>query len=269
MRGLADRVAIVTGAGQGIGFATAERLAAEGAAVVVNDIDANTARDAAATIVRGGGRCVPMAADATSADAAAALVLHAVETFGSLEIVVNVAGATNDSMFHRLDEQALDRSLDANLKTAFHMTLAAMPQLRDTAKSEIAQSGAPRLQRKIVVTASASALVGNPGQYNYVAAKGALIATTRTLARELAPFGINVNAVAPGLIDTRMTQARTEPGGPGIPEAIRQRMIDEIPMARLGDPADVASAIAFLVSSDADYITGVTLPVTGGILGTM
>jgi 3-oxoacyl-[acyl-carrier protein] reductase len=123
--------------------------------------------------------------------------------------------------------------------------------------------------RKLAFTSSASALTGNPGQYNYVAAKGALIATTRTLARELAPFAINVNAVAPGFIDTRMTQVKLPGDDHGLPQEARDRLIADIPMRRPGTTDEVAAALTFLVSAEADYVTGITLPVAGGMVGTM
>jgi len=264
-----DRVAVVTGAGRGIGRATALRLAGEGAAVVVNDIDAGPADEVADLIVQDGGQARTVVADTADMGAARDLVAVAVEAFGKLDIVVNVAGVARDAMFHRMDDELLDAALVANLKTAFHTSLAAMPYLRDVAKREIQDRGTPRYQRKIAFTASASALIGNPGQYNYVAAKGALIATTRTMARELAPFGINVNSVAPGFIDTRLTQVRGPGDDTGIPEDVRNKLIADIPMQRPGSAHEVAAAIAFLVSSDADYITGITLPVAGGMIGTM
>jgi 3-oxoacyl-[acyl-carrier protein] reductase len=144
-----------------------------------------------------------------------------------------------------------------------------MPYMREVAKSEIAASGKPAYNRKIVFTSSVAALMGNPGQFNYTAAKGAIIAVTKTLARELGPFAINVNAVAPGFIETRLTQAKTEGDTFGIPEQTRQLSLMLIALGRLGIPEDIANVHAFLVSSDADYISGVTLPVTGGQIGGM
>ena len=145
----------------------------------------------------------------------------AVDEFGKLDIVVNNAGTTRDKMFHGMTDELFDFVLDTNLRTAFHTTLAAMPYLREVAKAEIAADGKPAYNRKITFTSSVAALMGNPGQYNYTAAKGAIIATTKTLARELGPFGINVNAVAPGFIETRLTQAKTDGDTYGIPEQMR------------------------------------------------
>jgi len=269
MRRLEDRVAIVTGAGRGIGRATAIRLAAEGASVVVNDLDAAPADETVSQIAAEGGRALAVVANTAELEQARALVAQAVEAFGKLDIVVNNAGMTRDKMFHRMDDELLHLVLAANLKTAFHTTLAAMPYMRDVAKAEIEEHGKVEYHRKITFTSSASALTGQPGQYNYVAAKGALIATTRTLARELAPFAINVNAVAPGFIDTRMTQPKGPGDDLGIPADLREALIADVPLGRTGSAEEVAAVHAFLVSPDADYVTGITLPVAGGMVGTL
>jgi len=266
---LDDRVAVVTGAGRGIGRATALRLAAEGAAVVVNDVDAAPAQETVDLVVAHGGKAVAHVADTVDLDAARGLVRAAVDAFGQLDILVNNAGITRDKMFHTLDDPTFDAVFAANFTTAFHTTLAAMPYLREAAKAEIAAQGAVRYHRKITFTSSVTALTGNPGQYNYAAAKGALIATTKTLARELGPFGINVNAVAPGFIETRLTQPKTQGSALGVPEQLRQAALAMVAVGRAGRPEDVAAAHAFLVSPDADFISGVTLPVTGGQFGGM
>lgn len=266
---LTNRVAIVTGGGRGIGRATSLRLAADGAQVVVNDIDDTPADETVALIEQAGGQAVKCVANTVDMDQAKALVQTAIDTYGKLDIVINNAGVTRDKMFHGLDDELFDFVFDANLKTAFHTTLAAMPYLRDVAKAEIAANGAVAYNRKIVFTSSVAALMGNPGQYNYTAAKGAVIATTKTLARELGAFGINVNAVAPGFIETRLTAAK-EPGNDlGIPEATRQMAKMMISLGRLGQPEDIANVTAFLASSDSDFVSGVTIPVTGGQLGGM
>jgi 3-oxoacyl-[acyl-carrier protein] reductase len=144
-----------------------------------------------------------------------------------------------------------------------------MPYLRDVAKAELAATGKVAYNRKIVFTSSVAALMGNPGQYNYTAAKGAIIATTKTLARELGAFGINVNAVAPGFIETRLTQAKQEGDTYGIPQQMRDMSLMLIALGRLGQPEDIANVHAFLVSPDSDFVSGVTIPVTGGQLGGM
>lgn len=279
MGGLDGRTAIVTGAGRGIGRATALRLASDGAAVVVNDIDPEVAEDAAQALRDAGGRAIAVAGNGADPAAAGVLVASCVEEYGGLDILVNNAGTTRDKMFHTLGEEALDLVLDASLRTTFHVTQAAMPHLREVAKREIAERGEVDHHRKIVNTSSVVAFTGNAGQWNYTAAKGAILATTKTLARELGPFRINVNAVAPGFVETRLTQAKESAGAEGggssegvvygIPEESRRRSLEMIAIGRLGRPEDIANVTAFLVSPDSDYVTGVTIPVTGGQLGGM
>ena len=266
---LDDRVAIVTGGGRGIGQATSLRLAADGASVVVNDIDDAPANETVALIEAAGGKAIACVANTVEMAQAERLVQAAVDAYGKIDIIVNNAGVTRDKMFHGLDDAQFDFVFDANLKTGFHTTLAAMPYLREVAKKEIAENGKVAYNRKIVFTSSVAALMGNPGQYNYTAAKGAVIATTKTLARELGAFGINVNAVAPGFVETRLTAAK-EPGKDlGIPVEMRQMAKMMISLGRLGQPEDIANVTAFLVSSDSDFVSGVTIPVTGGQLGGM
>ena len=261
------KVAVLTGAGRGIGRATSLLFAREGAAVVVNDVDAEPVGDVVREIEAAGGRALASGEDTVELEQARALMARTQEAFGGLDILVNNAGITSDRTFHNLDDERWDAVLDANLRTAFHSTLAAMPLMRESAKRETAEKGTPSHHRKIVFTTSYAALVGNPGQANYTAAKGALIGLMRTLARELGPFHINVNAVAPGFIDTRLTAPKAEGEALGMPEHIRQMALATIALGRAGKPGDVANAHLFLASAESDYITGVVLPVTGGQLG--
>jgi 3-oxoacyl-[acyl-carrier protein] reductase len=264
---LDERVAVITGAGRGIGRATAVRFAQEGASVVVNDVDAEPAEETARAVEDAGSRALVSTHDTVRLDQARELMASAAETFGAVDILVNNAGITRDKTFHNLDDEHWDAVLDVNLKTAFHATLAAMPHMREVAKREMSERGEPSHHRKITFTTSVAAMVGNSGQANYTAAKGGIISLTRTLARELGPFRINVNAVAPGFIETRLTAAKGEEDDLGVPEQIRQMALMLIALGRYGQPEDVANAHLFLASSEADYISGAILPVSGGQLG--
>jgi 3-oxoacyl-[acyl-carrier protein] reductase len=266
---LDDRVALVTGAGRGIGRATAVRLAADGARVMVNDVDEEPANETVELVTAAGGTAALSAGNTVDLGYARQLVQSTVDVFGRLDILINNAGTTRDKTFHNMTDEMFDVVMDVNLKTGFHTTLAAMPYLREVAKAELAEHGKVAYNRKIVFTSSVAALTGNPGQVNYTAAKGAVIAVTKTLARELGPFGINVNAVAPGFIETRLTAAKEEGSELGVPEQMRQLAISMIALGRAGLPEDVAAVHSFLAGPDSDFVSGVTIPVTGGQFGGM
>jgi 3-oxoacyl-[acyl-carrier protein] reductase len=266
---LDGRVAIITGSGRGIGHATALRLAEEGAAIVVNDLDPEPAQETAAEIEKNGGRAISVSANITEMDEAKKVVDATVAEYGKLDILINNAGTTRDNMFHNMGPDVFEFGIKVNLFTAYNMTYAAMPHMREVAKKEKAEQGQPAYNRKIVFTSSVAAITGNPGQANYTAAKGGLIALTKTLARELGPFWINVNAVAPGFIETRLTQAKKEGEDLGIPEQMRNMALMLISLGRYGRPEDVANVHAFLASPDSDYVSGVTIPITGGQMGGM
>ena len=264
---LDDRVAIVTGSGRGIGRATALRFAEEGAAIVVNDVDPEPAEETAEEIRKNGGQAVIAVENTVELEGAQRMVEAAIKEFGKLDILVNNAGITRDKTFHNMTEEIWDSVIKVNLYTAYHSALAAMPYMREVAKKELSEKGEVSYHRKITLTSSSVGISGNPGQANYTAAKGAIISLTKTLARELGPFRINVNAVAPGFIETRLTAPKQEGSDLGIPEPLRNMAIGLIAVGRAGRPEDIANAHLFLCSSDADFVSGVVLPVTGAQLG--
>jgi len=243
---LSNKVAIVTGSGRGIGKAIALKLAEVGAAVVVNDIN-ESAEGVAGEIRAMDRQSLAILADVSLAPDVARLVETAMATFGKLDILVNNAGITRDQLVVRLSEEDWDKVLDVNLKSVFLCTAAVL-------KHMIKQRWG-----RIISIASIVGMVGNPGQANYASAKAGIIGFTRTIAREVGSRGITANAIAPGFIDTEMTQH--------LDEKRRQELIGRIPLGYLGSPRDVAEAVAFLASDEAGYITGQVLNVDGGMAG--
>jgi 3-oxoacyl-[acyl-carrier protein] reductase len=240
-----DRVALVTGGGRGIGAATAARLAAEGAKVVVSDMDAGPAEEVAGPI-----NGLAIACDVTSRDQVAAMFSRVAGELGRLDILVTCAGIIRDNMLFKMTDDDWDLVIDTHLKGTF---LCA----REAQKSMVAQK-----YGKIVFLSSTSAL-GNRGQTNYSTAKAGLQGMARTLAIELGPFNINVNAVAPGFVETRMTRATAERMGVDF-EAFKIGAASQTPLRRVGQPEDIASVIAFLCSDDSSFISGQTIYVRGG-----
>jgi len=243
MISLRGRTAIVTGAGRGIGEAIAREMAALGATVVLVDRDPEALEAARAAIVSAGGTAHALHGDVVDAAFAARAVADAVAVAGGVDILVNNAGVIRDGLVERISDEDWDTVLDVNLKGAFHFCRAVVPAMKERAAGKI-------------VNVVSRAWLGNRGQANYSASKGALVSLTRTLALELAPHNIQVNAVAPGFIDTPMTRA--------LSESVRERLIALQPGRRAGSVADVAAAVCFLASERAGFITGQVLHVDGG-----
>jgi 3-oxoacyl-[acyl-carrier protein] reductase len=241
---LKDKVAIITGSAQGIGYATAELFLAEGAKVAIVDVNAELAAKSAATLDAGKGVAFGLACDVTKYDQVEAVVKAVVDKWGKIDILVNNAGITKDNLMMRMSEAEWDLVLGVNLKGAFNFCKAVVrPMMK-------AHYG------RIVSIASIVGQEGNAGQANYAASKGGLIAMTKSVAREFATRQITANCVAPGFIKTRMTDA--------VPEDAKQKLIAKILLGRMGDPIDVARAVLFLSSDESSYITGHVLNVNGG-----
>jgi 3-oxoacyl-[acyl-carrier protein] reductase len=265
---LDDKVAIVTGSARGIGRATAELLSEHGAKVLINDLDADLAEQAASEIA---GETVVHGGDLTKPDAPAALVQAAIDAWGRIDIIVNNAGYTIDAPIHKMSDDAYQRMLDIHTVVPFRVIRAAAPHLREPAKVE--REEGREVFRKIVNVSSISGTMGNAGQANYASGKAAVVGLTKTLAKEWGQFKINVNAVAFGWIETRLTAAKEaenvmEIGGQtvqlGIPEQMRSVAPMLIPLGRPGTPEEAAGGVFFLCSPWSNFVHGQVLNITGG-----
>jgi 3-oxoacyl-[acyl-carrier protein] reductase len=250
---LDGKVAFLTGAGRGIGAATATKLASEGAAVAITDMDVGPAEETAEGVRQAGGRALAIAVDVTQREQVEAAVAQAAEQLGRLDILVALAGITRDNLLFRMSDEDWDGVINTHLKGSFNAARAAQKYM------------VQQRYGKIVFTSSTSAL-GNRGQSNYSTAKAGLQGLARTLAIELGQFGINVNAVAPGFIETRMTQQTAERMGMDW-EQFKKDAAARTPVRRTGKPEDVANVIAFLVSDESSFVSGQVIYVAGGPRG--
>jgi 3-oxoacyl-[acyl-carrier protein] reductase len=270
---LDGKSAIVTGSARGIGRATAELLVAQGAQCLINDLDGDVAEQASTEI---DGETAVYAGDLTKPGAADELVQKAVDSFGKIDIIVNNAGYTLDAPIHKMSDEHFQAMLDIHTIVPFRVIRAAAPHLREPAKKE--REEGKEVFRKIVNISSTSGTFGNAGQANYSAGKAGVVGLTKTVAKEWGQFKVNVNAVAFGFIDTRLTQAKVdenamEIGGEkvqlGIPEQMRQMASMLIPLGRPASPEEAAGGVFFLCSPWSNYVHGQTLHVTGGLFGGM
>jgi NAD(P)-dependent dehydrogenase (short-subunit alcohol dehydrogenase family) len=237
---LTDRVAIVTGAGRGIGEGIARKLAHDGAIVICADVNESDATSVASSL---SANAMGVRLDVSNAAECDAAVTAAHERYARLDILVNNAGINRDAMLHKMTDEQWHQVIDVDLSGVFFMTRAASRIMRAAGSGRI-------------VNISSASWMGNIGQANYAAAKAGVVGLSRTAAKELARSQVTVNAICPGFIDTAMTR--------GIPDAIREQQVAKIPLGRAGQPADVAALVAFLASDEAGYITGEVINVGGG-----
>jgi 3-oxoacyl-[acyl-carrier protein] reductase len=265
---LDDKVAIVTGSARGIGKATAELLSEHGARVVVNDLDGDVAKETADGIA---GETAVYAGDLTAEGAPEALVQTALDAWGKIDIIVNNAGYTLDAPIHKMSDEWFHKMLDIHLVVPFRVIRAAAPHLREPAKVE--REEGREVFRKIVNVSSISGTMGNAGQANYSAGKAGVVGLTKTLAKEWGQFKVNVNAVAFGYIETRLTASKDESNVAeirgekvqlGIPDQMRGMAPMLIPLGRAGTPQEAAGGVFFLCSPWSNFVHGQVLNITGG-----
>jgi 3-oxoacyl-[acyl-carrier protein] reductase len=242
---LDGRIAMVTGASQGLGEAIARRLAAQGARVVLAARNVDRLEAVAGAIREAGGDALPFAVDLARAEELGARLKELPPEWGEIAILVNNAGVTADNLLARMSLDEWRRVIDTNLTGTFAIT------------KEVVRGMIRKRWGRIVTVSSVVGLMGNAGQANYAAAKAGLIGFTKSLARELASRNVTANVVAPGFVETAMTAK--------LPEAVRQRMLDDIPLSRFGTAEEIATAVLYLASEEAAYVTGQTLNVSGGL----
>lgn len=243
---LNHKVAVITGAGQGIGKTTAQLFAREGASIIAADINLEHAEATAAGITAGGGKAFAVKVNVASLQECEALAKTAAEKFGRIDILVNNAGITRDATLAKMTEEQFDQVISVNLKGVFNMTKAVTPYMVEKGYG------------KVVNTSSVVGLYGNFGQTNYVAAKSGVIGMTKVWAREFGRKGITVNAVAPGFIATDMIAT--------VPEKVINGIKERTPLQRLGEPIDIANAYLFLSSDESAFVSGIVLSVDGGMV---
>jgi len=269
---LQGKVALITGAGRGIGFAVAQKLAACGASVMINDLDAEPLSKAHAVIESEGGRVAQLTGDITAPDFPQKLVDKAVSELGGLDIIVNNAGYTWDNVIQKTADEQFQAMLDIHIVAPFRVLRAAAGHIRESAKREIAEGR--RVMRKVVNITSISGTNGIAGQAGYSSGKAAVLGLTRTMAKEWGRYNVTVNAVGFGLIETRLTQ----PLGPGakinvkgrdiavgVPQAVHDSAAASIPLGRPGTPEEAAGPVLFFCSPLSDYVTGETVIASGGM----
>ena len=270
---LDGKICIVTGGGRGIGKATALLFAKEGGKVAISELDAEPANETVTEIKKIGGQAIAVVGDITEPGAPEKLVQATVDAFGpNIDVIANVAGYTWDGFLHKMTDEQWDAILNIHLKAPFRILRAAAPYIRDNARKE--KEEGIRVMRKVINISSISGTDGNPGQANYSSAKAALIGLTKTLSKEWGMFNVNVNCIAFGWIETRLTKAKEDGAETivhdgkkialGIPRAGLEAIRSGIPLGRPGTTDEAARAILFFASPLSDYVSGQILKVTGG-----
>lgn len=254
---LEDKVCVITGAGRGIGLAIARAFSAEGAHLVVNDADSGAADDAVKELNDAGARAIPHHEPIGTVSAAESLLETTLGEYDRVDVLVNNAGILRDRMLHNMSEEDFDAVIQVHLKGTWACGRAVVQHWRELAKTE-AKEGTPR-SRKIINVTSASGLIGSPGQSNYSAAKMGIVGLTKTWAKELGRYAINVNAVSPAAL-TAMTEPLVQD------PAAKEKRLARFPLGRYGDPEEIAPAFVYLASDESNYVTGQVLCVDGGLV---